>query len=49
MGMCRCLSLGIVSYIVSYMSSGLARYVSNLVGRFNVSLVHIGNDLKVGI
>ncbi len=47
MSMCRC--LGIVSYRVNCVSDGLARYVSNLVGKFNVSLVHIGNDLKVGI
>lgn len=47
MVVCRC--IGIVSYRVNCVSDGLVGYVSSVVGRFNVSLVHIGNDLKVGI
>lgn len=40
-----CLSMSIVSYVVRRMSDNLAGYVSSVVGRFNVSIVGIGNEL----
>ncbi len=42
MAMCRCVDVGIVSYVVRCMSDNLAGYVSNCGNELNIGLVNIG-------